>query len=128
MKSSLWEELKQSDIVALEKFADRILKKYDIDVEFTRHFVDRLNDPRNSPEIKVAELQRFFKKIQRNKGKNIRNNPDVEAVLKDMTTNLNLPVVIKTKGSGFEVTNKTIMRKKDFKTTSKIIRYEDYKK
>ena len=128
MKSSLWEELKQSDIVALEKFADRILKKYDIDVEFTRHFVDRLNDPRNSPDIKVAELQRFFKKIQRNKGKNIRNNPDVEAVLKDMTTNLNLPVVIKTKGSGFEVTNKTIMRKKDFKTTSKIIRYEDYKK
>ena len=62
------------------------------------------------------------------KGQNIRNNPDVEAVLKDMTTNLNLPVVIKTKGSGFEVTNKTIMRKKDFKTTSKIIRYEDYKK
>ena len=90
--------------------------------------MDRLNDPRNSPDIKVAELQRFFKKIQRNKGKNIRNNPDVEAVLKDMTTNLNLPVVIKTKGSGFEVTNKTIMRKKDFKTTSKIIRYEDYKK
>ena len=122
------EDISQSDVDNLEKFADRILKKYDIDVEFTRHFVDRLNDPRNSPEIKVAELQRFFKKIQRNKGKNIRNNPDVEAVLKDMTTNLNLPVVIKTKGSGFEVTNKTIMRKKDFKTTSKIIRYEDYKK
>ena len=122
------EDISQSDVDNLEKFADRILKKYDIDVEFTRHFVDRLNDPRNSPDIKVAELQRFFKKIQRNKGKNIRNNPDVEAVLKDMTTNLNLPVVIKTKGSGFEVTNKTIMRKKDFKTTSKIIRYEDYKK
>ena len=122
------EDISQSDVDNLEKFADRILKKYDIDVEFTRHFVDRLNDPRNSPDIKVAELQRFFKKIQRNKGKNIRNNPDVEAVLKDMTTNLNLPVVIKTKGSGFEVTNKTIMRKKDFNTTSKIIRYEDYKK
>ena len=122
------EDISQSDVDNLVKFADRILKKYDIDVEFTRHFVDRLNDPRNSPEIKVAELQRFFKKIQRNKGKNIRNNPDVEAVLKDMTTNLNLPVVIKTKGSGFEVTNKTIMRKKDFRTTSKIIRYEDYKK
>ena len=122
------EDISQSDVDNLEKFADRILKKYNIDIEFTRHFVDRLNDPRNSPEIKIAELQRFFKKIQRNKGTNIRNNPDVEAVLKDMSTNLNLPVVIKTKGSGFEVTNKTIMRKKDFKTTSKIIRYEDYKK
>ena len=118
------EDFTQKDVNDLEKFADRILKKYSIDVEFTRHFVDRLNDPRNSPEIKVSELQRFFKKIQKNKGKNIRNNPDVEAVLKDMSTNLNLPVVIRTKGDdSFEVTNKTIMRKKDFKTTSKVINY-----
>ena len=120
------EDFTQRDVSDLEKFADRILKKYNIDVEFTRHFVDRLNDPRNSPEIKVAELQRFFKKIQKNKGKNIRNNPAVEAVLKDMSTNLNLPVVIKTKGDEFVVTNKTIMRKKDFKTTSPIIRYEKW--
>ena len=118
------EDFTQKDVNDLEKFADRILKKYSIDVEFTRHFVDRLNDPRNSPEIKVSELQRFFKKIQKNKGKNIRSNPDVEAVLKDMSTNLNLPVVIKTKSDdSFEVTNKTIMRKKDFKTTSKVINY-----
>ena len=122
------EDFTQRDVNDLEKFADRILKKYDIDVEFTRHFVDRLNDPRNSPEIKVAELQKFFKKIQRNKGRNIRNNPDVEAVLKDMSTNLNLPVVIKTRGDEFVVTNKTIMRKKDFKTTSKVINYEDVRK
>ena len=121
------EDFTQKDVNDLEKFADRILAKYGIDVEFTRHFVDRLNDPRNSPEIKVSELQRFFKKIQRNKGKNIRNNPDVEAVLKDMSTNLNLPVVIKTKGDdSFEVTNKTIMRKKDFRTTSKVINYEKW--
>jgi len=120
----LSEDFSQKDVNDLEKFADRILKKYNIDVEFTRHFVDRLNDPRNSPAIKVSELQKFFKKIQRNKGQNIRNNPDVEAVLKDMSTNLNLPVVIKTKGDdSFEVTNKTIMRKKDFKTTSKVINY-----
>lgn len=121
------ENFTQKDVNDLEKFADRILRKYGIDVEFTRHFVDRLNDPRNSPEIKVSELQRFFKKIQKNKGRNIINNPDVEAVLKDMSTNLNLPVVIKTKGDdSFEVTNKTIMRKKDFKTTSKVISYENF--
>ena len=122
--TTIMSKFSQKDVNDLEKFADRILAKYGIDVEFTRHFVDRLNDPRNSPEIKVSELQRFFKKIQKNKGKNIINNPDVEAVLKDMSTNLNLPVVIKTKGDdSFEVTNKTIMRKKDFKTTSKVINY-----
>ena len=124
MKNSLWERMKQSDIVGLEKFADRILRKYKIDVEFTKHFVDRLNDPRNEPEIKVSELQRFFKKIQRNKGVGILSSPDIEAVLKDMETNLNLPVVIKKKGNEFQVLNKTIMRKPNFKTTSKVIRYE----
>jgi hypothetical protein len=121
------ENFTQKDVNDLEKFADRILAKYGIDVEFTRHFVDRLNDPRNSPAIKVSELQKFFKKIQRNKGRNILSNPDIEAVLKDMSTNLNLPVVIKTKGDdSFEVTNKTIMRKKDFRTTSKVINYEKW--
>ena len=48
------EDFTQKDVNDLEKFADRILAKYGIDVEFTRHFVDRLNDPRNSPEIKVS--------------------------------------------------------------------------
>ena len=43
-----------------------------------------------------------------------------------MSTNLNLPVVIKTKGDEFEVTNKTIMRKQDFKTTSKVLKYEKW--
>ena len=123
-KEGVYEKFTQSDVVGLEKFADRILRKYKIDVEFTKHFVDRLNDPRNEPEIKVSELQRFFKKIQRNKGIGILSSPDIEAVLKDMETNLNLPVVIKKKGNEFQVLNKTIMRKPNFKTTSKVIRYE----
>jgi hypothetical protein len=118
------EKFSQSDVDGLEKFADRILAKYGIDVEFTRHFVDRLNDPRNNPEIKVAELQRFFKKIQKNKGKDIRKNPDVEVVLKDLASDINLPVVINYKNGEFEVVNKTVMRKKDFKTPNKVIQYE----
>ena len=120
------EDVTQREINDLEKFADRILKKYGVDIEFTRHFVDRMNDTRNSPAIKVSELQKFFKKIQRNKATNIINNPDIEAVLKDMSTNLNLPVVIKKKGNEFEVTNKTIMRKPNFSTTSKVFKYESY--
>ena len=120
------EKMMQKDVNDLEKFADRILKKYKVDVEFTKHFVDRLNDKRNSPEIKVAELQRFFKKIQRNKAQNIIDNPDTEIVLKDMSTNLNLPVKIVTKGNSFEVTNKTIMRKDNFSSPNKIIKYEEF--
>ena len=127
LRELLEEEVSRKDINDLEKFADRILKKYGVDIEFTKHFVDRMNDPRNSPEIKVSELQRFFKKIQKNKARNIINNPDIQAVLKDMSTNLNLPVVIKTKGNEIEVTNKTIMRKQNFKTPNKVIKYESFR-
>jgi hypothetical protein len=118
------EEVSQKQIDDLEKFADRMLAKYDIDVTFTRHFVDRMNDNRNDPEIKVAELQKFFKKIQKKKGSQIKANPDIEAVLKDMSTNLNLPVVINYKNGEFEVVHKTIMRKKNFSTSSKELKYE----
>ena len=121
------EEVSQKQLNDLEKFADRILKKFDVDIEFTRHFADRMNDKRNDPPITVAELQRVFKKIAKRKAKNIRQNPDSEAVIKDLQTDLNLPVVINydRKNDEFEVINKTIMRKKDFRTTSKTITTED---
>ena len=123
----MYEEVSQKQLNDLEKFADRILKKFDVDIEFTRHFADRMNDKRNDPPITVAELQRVFKKIAKRKAKNIRQNPDSEAVIKDLQTDLNLPVVINydRKNDEFEVINKTIMRKKDFRTTSKTITTED---
>ena len=121
----LEEKVSQNQIDSLEKFADKLLAKYDIDIEFTRHFVDRVNDARNNPEIKVAELQKFFKKVQKAKGNKIKTIGDFQAVLKDVTTDLNIPAVIRNKGDDFEVTLKTIMRKKNFKTPNKIIQYEN---
>lgn len=122
----MYEEVSQRQLNDLEKFADRLLAKFDVDIEFTRHFADRMNDKRNDPPITVAELQRVFKKIAKRKAKNIRQNPDSEAVIKDLQTDLNLPVVINydRNKDEFEVINKTIMRKKDFKTTSKTITTE----
>ena len=38
----------------LEKFGDRLLNKYGVDIEFTKHFRDRMNDTRNRPCIKIA--------------------------------------------------------------------------
>jgi len=119
----LFEKVSQKQISDLEKFGDRLLKKFDIDIEFTRHFADRMNDTRNDPEIKVAELQKLFKKIQKNKGSEIKKHGGMEVVLKDLSKDLNLPVAIKKKGDEFEVINKTIMRKKDFKSSNKVINY-----
>ena len=120
------EDVSQKQLNDLEKFADRLLAKFGVDVEFTRHFADRMNDARNKPAVTVAELQRIFKKIAKNKAKNIRQNPDSEAVIKDMQTDLNLPIVInydKNKDE-FEVVNKTIMRKKNFGTSDKVFAME----
>jgi len=124
--NALSEEVTQKQLNDVEKFADRILAKFNVDIEFTRHFADRMNDARNKPAVSVAELQQIFKKIARKKAKDIRQNPDSEAVIKDIQKDLNLPVVIsynKNKEE-FEVITKTIMRKKDFKTTSKVITTE----
>lgn len=118
------EDVTQKQLNDLEKFGDRLLKKFNIDIEFTRHFADRMNDTRNSPAIKVTELQRLFKKIAKNKGKGIKQHGDAEAVLKDMQSDLNLPVVVNYKDGEFEMVNKTIMRKKGFKTSSPVIQYE----
>jgi hypothetical protein len=118
-RNGMNENITQVQVNDLEKFADKLLNKYDIDIEFTRHFVDRLNDPRNTPDIKISELQKFFKKIEKNKGKSLKSlGPDIEVVLKDMETDLNLPIIIRYNNGEFEVTHKTIMRKKNFATTN----------
>lgn len=121
----LVEEVSRTQINNLEKFADNLLRKFNIDIEFTRHFVDRVNDSRNNPEITIAELQRFFKKVQKSKGTNIKSVDDLQVVLKDVSRFLNMPVVIKRKGNEFEVVMKTIMRKKNFMTPNKVIAYEE---
>jgi hypothetical protein len=124
-KQMFGEDVSQKQISDLEKFADRLLNKFDVDIEFTRHFADRMNDARNNPKIAIPELQRLFKKIARNKAKNIKKHGDMQVVLKDIQSDLNLPVVVNYKNGEFEVVNKTIMRKKDFKTSNATIKYEN---
>jgi len=122
-KNFLNEDVTQKQLDDLEKFADRLLQKFDIDVEFTRHFADRMNDERNKPAIKISELQKLFKKIAKEKGTKIKKHGDAEAVIKDMQSDLNLPVVVNYKDGEFEVVNKTIMRKKNFKTPDPEVKY-----
>jgi hypothetical protein len=121
----MFEDVSQKELNDLEKFADRLLNKFDVDIEFTKHFADRMNDKRNKPAITVAELQRLFKKMALNKGKKIKKHGNSEVILKDMQSDLNLPVVINWKNGEFEVVNKTIMRKKAFKSPDPELKYEN---
>ena len=113
----------KSDIRELEKFADDLLAKYKIDIEFTKHFGDRMSDDRNVPCITTKELKEFFRKVYANQGAKIKGNRGIEAVIKDAQKSLNMPVVIDYKSGEVEVTFKTIMRKKNFTTPNKVIQY-----
>ena len=118
-----------SDLIQVEKYADRLFAKVGVDIEFTRHFVDRVNDERNKKQISVAELVRIFNKVYQKFGKAIaRLGPDAEAVMKDMRTDINMPFVLKLMKNGMlELVAKTIMRKKDFKTSNKTFPVESCK-
>ncbi|HEY6438348.1 MAG TPA: hypothetical protein VIY47_17310 [Ignavibacteriaceae bacterium] len=114
--SELLEDIDQGDLNQIESFVDRLWSKLGIDVEFTRHFIERLNDERNGKPISSAELIRLFKREYETYGKAIRKLDDRdEAVLKDLTTQLNLPFVIKGDENKTLVA-KTIMRKSNFRS------------
>ena len=74
---------KQLDTI--ERFADKLWAKVGLDIEFTRHFLDRVNDARNKKQITGGEIQRLFKQSFRRHGKKISAlGKGAEAVIKDL--------------------------------------------
>jgi hypothetical protein len=109
----MYEEMSAADLDSIETYADNKLDP--IDVEFTNHFFDRINDPRNKKEISSAELIGFFKRLSKNKKAFIEFLKQYkEIVATDNRTNLNIPFV----NQANKAIAKTVMRKKDFQTTN----------
>ena len=119
-------QLTSKDLDTVEKYADKLYKSLGVDIAFTRHFLDRVNDTRNVKQITVAELIRLFKQSYKKYGKQIpKLGNDAQAVLNDIKTDINMPFVLKWDGKKFELIAKTIMRKKDFKTSNKKLSFEE---
>lgn len=114
---SILETIDQKQLDDVEKFADRMFAKIGIDVSFTRHFIERMNDDRNGKPVSSAELIRVFKKEYEKYGKDVKTLDDhIEAVFMDLSSDLNLPFVIRDRKDEKELIAKTIMRKPEFKT------------
>ncbi len=127
-KSSIREEVTQSNLDEIERYADKLFSTLGIDVNFTRHFVDRVNDTRNVKPITPAELTRLFKQEFKRWGKPIAQmGPDSEAVMKDMQTDINMPFVLKwdRDSQELDLVAKTIMRKQDFKSPDPVFPVEN---
>ena len=110
-----WNQVAEKvDIERVEFFADKFLEP--IDVEFTKHFMDQLTRPEHAKEVTDEELIDFFKRLSMNK-KAFNRFVDKwdQFVITDKKTNINIPF----KSKVDQIIAKTIMRKKDFKTSNK---------
>ena len=101
-----------------------------IDVEFTKHFIDRVNDERNNRPITPSELTRLFKQVYKYHAKPIAQmGPDAEAVMKDMRTDVNVPFALQwdKDNQELDLVSKTVMRKQDFKSSNRDFSVETVK-
>lgn len=113
---------------SFEKVVVDLFAKFKIDFTFTKHFGERMSDARNNPCISLQDLADFVKKIYADikKGKNsLAQHKDVEVVLKDIQQSLNIPVALSydRRKDELHVAMKTIMRKKNFTTPNKVVKY-----
>ena len=107
-----WYTFEKVDLDRVEKYADDILDP--VDVEFTKHFFDRLTRAEHDKEITDAELIGFFKRLAKKKKQfDVFMKQYDEFVIKDNRTDINIPFKAKVD----QIIAKTIMRKGDFKTS-----------
>ena len=119
---SLHEDVTPGELNSLEKILDKVFGSIGIDVNFTRHFLDRINDPRNETPISIKELAMLFKKEYQQWGRPIAQmGPDKEAVMKDLASDINVPFALTwdRENNELDMIAKTIMRKKNFHTPNK---------
>lgn len=114
----------QADLDKLERYFDIVFKNIGMEVEFTKHFLERVNDSRNGKQITVAELVALFNKEYAQRGRQIASmSRDQEAVMRDASTEINVPFAIgwNPKTKMLELRSKTIMRKKVFSTPDPVL-------
>jgi|LakMenEpi03Aug12_release.lakeMendotaPanAssembly.Ray.scaffolds.fasta_scaffold16905_10 hypothetical protein len=111
---SVINEIPMDDLKDIDRVADKFLNPLDV-VLTDKHFFDRLNDPRNGKEISQAELIGFFKRLSKHKKQFVEFLEKYEQmVATDDRTNINIPFMKQAN----KAIAKTIMRKKDFKSST----------
>jgi hypothetical protein len=113
------ERVSSTDLKQLEIVLDRLFSSLNIDIEFTKHFLDRVNDERNGKHITIKELQEIFNKTYQKCASSLSKMKNMEAVLHDVQSDINIPFVLKYNNGKIELISKTIMRKKNFRTPNR---------
>ena len=118
----------KGDIKNLEVELGILFSSLKIDVAFSKHFFDRLNDERNKRQISVCELRGIFNSLYQKFGIKISDvDNEVEALIKSISTNIHIPIAMHWDIRKKEVVMvaKTVMRKKGFKSSTKRMTVEN---
>lgn len=119
-KKQTGDYISKKDLDSLEKILDQLFANLKIDIEFSRHFLDRVNDARNRKQITIPELNKLFRTAHQKHGNKLAGMEGMQAVLTDIQTKINIPFVLKQNDGGeLELMSKTVMRKHNFKTSNK---------
>lgn len=125
IRKSLLEYFSRREVDDVKNYADRLFSDVGVEVDFSDHFFDRLNDPRNEEEIEPDEVKTLYAKAKAKYGNTIAGIKDKgEAVLTDRSSDINIPIVM-TKGGrngDKDMIGKTIMRKRNFHSSTPILK------
>lgn len=120
------EHITREDLQQLEAMLDQLYSRVGIDVELNRtHFFQRVNDPRNAQPITINELSKLFKgAFQKYSKKLAQMGHDVEAVLFDIQTKVNVPFALEWDQTNQELDliAKSAMRNKNYQTRDRMLR------
>ena len=117
-------KITKEDLKKLEKILDKKFKDLNIDVDILgKHFIDRVNDLRNGKPISIKEIEQIFLKLRKKFGKQLKSPKTCgdQKVVTDKKTFINIPFILKCRKSKSKIKDligKTIMRKKNFKTSN----------
>lgn len=117
LKSKILEHISKAELNDIERWVDNLFKVLKVDIVFTTHFYDRLNDFRNGKDIETEELIDIFKKFFNKYKDKITLMPlETPAILKDLNTKINIPFTLTYDNHKKEIdfVAKTIMRKDNF--------------
>jgi len=114
--------MSSAELRHVERYLNHVWEHLDIDFEFTKHFFERVNDPRNGKQIQATELVKIFTDVYKKYGAMISKKvtPDTEkkfdSVLTDLSTKVNSPVVVvwNKEKKELEMIAKTVMRVNHF--------------
>lgn len=128
VRKTLQEYITPKDLKNVEDYADNLFSDVGVDVEFTKHFLDRVNDLRNKEDITTDELKWLYQKAHDRYANTISKlKPGEERVLTDPDTNINIPFAINWDGKSpdMDMVGKTVMRKKNFLSYTPKLKLEE---